>query len=103
VDGWTLTSITCSTGGTGDANSATATITLEAGAHVTCTFLNTQDGEGVSPGNPPGEGTQGGNPVPDTALAPITASPITAVLALLALLTLGAVGALTAVQVRSRR
>ena len=103
VDGWTLTSITCSTGGTGDADSATATITLEAGAHVTCTFLNTQEGEGVSPGNPPGEGTQGGNPVPDTALAPITASPMTAVLALLALMTLGAVGALTAVQVRSRR
>ncbi len=40
--GWTLTDLTCSTGGSGA--KPTATITLVAGATVTCTYTNTQNG-----------------------------------------------------------
>ena len=50
--GWTLTSITCSTGGSGNTTTRTASITLAAGQNVTCTFLNTQQGGGTLPGNP---------------------------------------------------
>jgi len=42
VTGWALTDLTCTTGGATDKPTRTATITLVAGANVTCTFTNTQ-------------------------------------------------------------
>ena len=41
VAGWALTDLSCSRGGTGDTATGTATITLAAGADVTCTYTNT--------------------------------------------------------------
>lgn len=60
ITGWTLTSLTCSAGGAVDLGTRTATITLAAGANVTCTFVNTRQGGGVLPGNP--TPTPGGSP-----------------------------------------
>jgi len=40
--GFDLTALTCTTGGSGDLVTGTATITLAAGANVTCTFQNTK-------------------------------------------------------------
>ena len=45
--GWTLTSITCSAGGT--VNGSTANIVLAAGANVTCTFVNTLNTVALTP------------------------------------------------------
>ncbi|MBA2634252.1 MAG: prealbumin-like fold domain-containing protein [Chloroflexi bacterium] len=107
--GWTLTSIVCSTGGAGDAATRTATITLVAGANVTCTFLNTQiTGSGNLPGGggpPPRGGTLGGNPpLPNTAMLPeLTGSAPAALAALLMLFGLGAGAWVTAAEVRRRR
>ena len=42
VPGWSLTGLTCGPGGSADLVNARATITLLAGADVTCTFTNTQ-------------------------------------------------------------
>jgi len=44
IDGWDLTDITCSDGGTGDVASMTATFEVTAGSSMTCTFTNTQRG-----------------------------------------------------------
>jgi len=107
--GWTLTSIVCSTGGAADAATRTATITLVAGANVTCTFLNTQiTGGGNLPGGggpPPRGGTLGGNPpLPNTAMLPeLTGSAPAALAALLMLFGLGAGAWVTAAEVRRRR
>lgn len=49
--GWTLTSITCSAGGTVNMGTRTANITLAAGADVTCTFVNTQEGQQAQTGS----------------------------------------------------
>lgn len=43
--GWTLTSIMCSAGGTANMANRTANITLAEGANVTCTFVNTMEGQ----------------------------------------------------------
>jgi hypothetical protein len=64
VAGWTLTSVTCSAGGT--VNAATANITLAAGANVTCTFVNTKQGAGTAGSTSP-QGTQGSTGVPNTS------------------------------------
>jgi len=108
VEGWGLTSITCSEGGTGDLATRTATVALVAGANVTCTFLNTREGSGTLPGtspNPtPREGTQGGNPLPNTSMLPDLGQSLpVAPLALLALITLGAVGTASAARIHRRR
>ncbi len=39
---WPLTALECSAGGSGEVDTGTATITLVAGAHMTCTFTNTK-------------------------------------------------------------
>ena len=44
VSGWDLTNIACSAGGVADLANSKATITLAAGANVTCTFTNTKEG-----------------------------------------------------------
>ena len=44
VAGWALTGLNCSAGGTGNATTRTATITLAAGDDVTCTYTNTKLG-----------------------------------------------------------
>lgn len=108
VAGWSLTSITCSAGGTADPATRTASITLAAGADVTCTFLNTQEGEGTEPGsgpNPrPREGTQGGNPLPNTSMLHGASDSVpVAPLALIALIALGAGGSLTAARISRQR
>lgn len=100
--GWTLTSITCSAGGTGDPSTRTASIALTPGAHVTCTFVNTQSGGGQLPG---GSGTLGGNPpLPNTAMLPERTGSVPAALAaLLMLIGLGAAGSATLAEIRRRR
>ncbi len=42
LSGWDLTAINCTQGGRGNINTQTATIDLEPGAEVTCTFENTR-------------------------------------------------------------
>ena len=49
--GWDLTSITCSAGGTADLAAGTANITLAEGADVTCTFVNTKEGQQAQTGS----------------------------------------------------
>lgn len=112
MTGWTLSSITCSTGGSGNTTTGTASIVLAAGANVTCTFVNTQvvQGSGNLPstGGPATvvrEGTQAGNPpLPNTAMPlGVTGSTQAALLALASMLALGAVGVAVAVEGRRRR
>ncbi|MBK5266441.1 MAG: hypothetical protein JJE47_03320 [Acidimicrobiia bacterium] len=43
-DGWALIDISCTTGGTGDLATATATYTVASGDSVTCTYTNTNVG-----------------------------------------------------------
>lgn len=43
-DGWALVDISCTTGGTGDLTTATATYTVASGDSVTCTYTNTNVG-----------------------------------------------------------
>lgn len=43
-DGWALVDISCTTGGTGDLATATATYTVASGDSVTCTYTNTNVG-----------------------------------------------------------
>ena len=108
VAGWTLTSITCSTGGSGNTGTGTASITLAAGQNVTCTFVNTQQ----QGGTPPGGGTLPGNPpttvrqgtLANTAMdAGSTSSVPVALLALLMLSGLGVAGVAARAEVRRRR
>ena len=103
--GWTLTSISCSSGGTGNMGTRTASITLVGSENVTCTFVNTLQGGGTLPGNPPRSGTQGGNPVvPNTAMDGVfTSIPAAAILALLMLSGLAAAGYAARAEVRRRR
>lgn len=42
VPGFDLTALTCTTGGSGNAATLTATVTISAGGSVTCTFVNTK-------------------------------------------------------------
>jgi hypothetical protein len=106
--GWTLTALTCSSGGVANLAMRTATVTLAAGAHVTCTFTNTQEGGGTQPNNggpttTPRSGTEAGNPLPNTAIPFLpTGSAPASLLAVLMLLALGAGGA-RAVSVRAQR
>jgi hypothetical protein len=103
--GWTLSSITCSAGGSGNTTTLTASITLTAAENVICTFVNTQQGGGTLPGNPARAGTLGGNPaVPNTAMDDgFTGVPAAAVLALLMLSGLAAAGYAARAEVRRRR
>jgi hypothetical protein len=117
--GWALTSLTCSAGGTADPGTRTATITLAAGANVTCTFVNTRQGGGVLPGNPtptpggttpqqgpgqsPREGTLGGT-LPNTSMPDTTpASRAAGLLALLLVAGLIGVGRQGLAEYRRRR
>jgi hypothetical protein len=103
--GWTLTSISCSAGGSGNTGTRTASITLVGSENVTCTFVNTQQGGGTLGGNPPGSGTLGGNPaVPNTAMdGGFTGVPAAAILALVMLSGLAAAGYAARAEVRRRR
>ncbi len=102
--GWTLSSITCSAGGSGNTTTRTASITITAAENVICTFVNTQQGGGALGGNPPGSGTLGGNPaVPNTAVDGSTGAPAAAILALVMLSGLAAVGYAARAEVRRRR
>ena len=106
--GWTLTSISCSTGGSGNTTTRTASITLTASENVICTFVNTLQGGGTLPGGPtttPSGGTLGGNPaVPNTAMETgLAGTPAAAVLALLMLSGLVAAGYAARAEVRRRR
>jgi hypothetical protein len=105
--GWNLTSIVCSTGGTGDPATRTASISLVAGANVTCTFLNTQIESGGNLGGvagPSRSGTLGGNPLPNTAMLPeLTGSTPATLAAVLMLFGLGAGAWVTAAEARRRR
>jgi hypothetical protein len=51
TDGRDLTSITCSAGGAADLATGTANITLAEGADVTCTFVNTKEGQQAEAGS----------------------------------------------------
>ncbi|HJR90307.1 MAG TPA: SpaA isopeptide-forming pilin-related protein [Aeromicrobium sp.] len=51
TSGWDLTSITCSAGGSVDMANRTANITLAEGANVTCTFVNTLQGQQAQTGS----------------------------------------------------
>lgn len=65
--GWTLTSISCTAGGSvNGTDPRTATITLSAGANVTCVFLNTI----IRGGQQGGSGGPGGGSVPNTSTSP---------------------------------
>jgi hypothetical protein len=97
--GWTLTSITCSAGGTGDTTTRTASITLGTGQNVTCTFVNTQQGSGTQGGNPPSGGTLA-NTAADLGTA---ASMPAALLALVMLTGLTAAAYAARAEVRRRR
>ena len=111
--GWTLTSITCSAGGSVNLAGRTATITIAGSENVTCTFVNTRQGEGTQGGSQPGgggptvtprEGTLAGNPLPNTATTPAPGGSLPAIL--LALIALGALtvgGRRVAAEARSRR
>ena len=103
VTGWMLADLECSTGGAVDLTTATATITLAAGADVTCTFTNVPS-EGELPGTPPPrEGTLGGNPLPNTAM-PMTGGSMPVLLGALLLVSgLGIGGFRAAVEARQRR
>lgn len=112
VAGWTLSTITCSSGGSGDTTTRSASIVLAAGANVTCTFVNTQavQGGGNLPGasGPPTvgrEGTKSGSPLLPNTAAPLalTGSTPAALLALSSLLALAAGGVAVAVEGRRRR
>ena len=109
---WTLTSITCSAGGSVDLAGRKATITISGSENVTCTFVNTRQGEGTQGGGQPGggrgvtprEGTLAGNPLPNTATTPASGGSLPAVvLALIALGALAVGGQRAAAEVRSRR
>jgi len=107
--GWTLTSITCSAGGSVNLAGRTATVTISGSENVTCTYVNTRQGEGTQPsgGGPtvtPREGTLAGNPLPNTATTPAPGGSVPAILA--ALIALGALavgGQRMAAEARSRR
>jgi uncharacterized repeat protein (TIGR01451 family) len=103
--GWTLTSISCSAGGSGNTGTRTASIAIVGSENVTCTFVNTQQGGGTLGGNPPGSGTLGGNPaVPNTAMEDgFTGVPAAAILALVMLTGLAAAGYAARAEVRRRR
>jgi len=93
LGGWRLANLTCSAGGAVNLGQATATITLAAGANVTCTFTNVptggqQGGGGGPTAQPPRQGTLGGN-VPNTAMAVDGVSPTPATLAGVLLLVAG--------------
>jgi uncharacterized surface anchored protein len=93
VTGWTLTSLTCSPSTAVSVTGSMASITLAAGANVTCTFVNTKQGSGTLPnqgGPKTGEGTLAGQ-LPNTATEPFngTSMPV----ALVALLMLSGLGA----------
>ena len=86
------------------------TITIEEGEITTIIVFNTfEEGEqpgggGPGSGETPREGTQGGNPVPDTALLPNpTGSLPAALLALLMLAGLGTAGYAVRAEARRRR
>ena len=99
--GWTLTSISCSAGGSGNTGTRTASITLVASENVTCTFVNTQQGEGTLPGNPT---TVRQGTLANTAMDPgLTGSLPAAFLALLMLSGLGAAGYVARAEARRRR
>ena len=102
--GWTLTSISCSAGGSGNTGTRTASITLTGSENVTCTFVNTLQGGGTLPGAPRA-GTLGGNPaVPNTAMETgFTGVPSAAILALVMLSGLAAAGYAARAEVRRRR
>jgi uncharacterized repeat protein (TIGR01451 family) len=100
--GWTLTSITCSTGGSGNTTTGTASITLAAGQNVTCTFVNTQQSGGTLPGSPTTPARQGtlANTATDFGS---TGSMPAALLALVMLTGLTAAAYAARVEVRRRR
>ena len=108
VAGWTLTSVTCSTGGT--VNAATpnlASITLAAGANVTCTFVNTKQGSGTAGSTSPQGSTSG---VPNTStfddaelFGGSTVGVLVAVATIGGLMALATVGLLSANAARGRR
>ncbi|HEX7173086.1 MAG TPA: SpaA isopeptide-forming pilin-related protein [Candidatus Limnocylindria bacterium] len=111
--GWSLAAITCTADGDAVVNLASAmvTVTIDDGDEVVCTFENAQERGGEQPGvggpgqsETPREGTQGGNPLPNTATSPIpTGSPPAVLLALLLLAGLGGAGYAATAEARRRR
>jgi uncharacterized repeat protein (TIGR01451 family) len=101
--GWSLAAIECSEDAVIDLAAGSATVTIDAGDAVVCTFENELEGEGVLGGTPrptPREGTAGG--VPDTATpSPGGGSPIGLIAALAMLLGLS-VTTLAAARARAR-
>jgi hypothetical protein len=117
--GWSLTDIDC---GEAEATTSASTmgvdVTVGADEDVVCTFTNTleEGGGGEQPGGggeqpggggeqpggqTPGEGTLGGNPLPNTALTDGTPA-VSVPVAILALVALGLIGAATRAEVRRR-
>lgn len=117
LTGWRLAAITCTAGGSGDLASRTATVTLAAGASVTCVFTNVAVTGGVLPGQPsqpaqpaqpaaspsPRGGVLGGT-LPNTAIdEPATPAPIAGLLGLLMLGGMTVVGTRAVAEARRRR
>ncbi|MGZ8481297.1 MAG: hypothetical protein ACXWWO_02445, partial [Candidatus Limnocylindria bacterium] len=87
--GYTLSTLSCTTGGVGDTTTRTATVTLLAGQTVTCTFVNTvQLSATLASTGGPAAAPQAS--LPNTAVLPeATGSTPAALGALLLLLSLG--------------